>query len=151
MPIVYGKERKGLSVRGKVKVRRDNDDLSDDDQKRFNTRLQKTSGVFSERRLFFFHWFIGVAANDPVCYVVQAQHHRWAIYSQQLWFIFLHKHKWFLRERWVDVSTLMDANVEIWGNSEIPSAVGYLNCPQFVLFSASFIPIFLGIATHCAK
>ena len=30
----------------------------------------------------------------------------------------------------------------IWGNSEIPSAVGYLNCPDFVLFSASFIPIF---------
>ena len=37
MPIVYGKERKGLSVRGKVKVRRDDDNLSDDDQKRFNS------------------------------------------------------------------------------------------------------------------
>ena len=54
MPIVYGKERKGLSVRGKVKVRRDDDDLSDDDQKRFNTCLQKTSGVFSEHRFLIF-------------------------------------------------------------------------------------------------
>ena len=43
MPIVYGKERKGLSVRGKAKVRRDDDDLSDDDQKRFN----RWKGAFS--------------------------------------------------------------------------------------------------------
>ena len=33
---------------------------------------------------YIFFWFIGVAANDPLCYVVQAQHRSRAIYSQQL-------------------------------------------------------------------
>ena len=46
-------ERKEKDYRS-VKVRRDDDDLSDDDQRRFNTRLQKTSGVFSEHRFLIF-------------------------------------------------------------------------------------------------